>query len=204
MPEFQTLLDGYNRFRETGYQTQRSRWRELAEGQEPPVMIVACCDSRVDPGMIFDIEPGQAFILRNVANIVPPFERGSGLHGVSSAVEYAVRVLKVRHIVVMGHAACGGVAAALNNAAADGLDFVSKWIALLGPARDKVVGENHENMQLALELEAIRSSLANLRTFPWIRECEDAGTLKLHGCHFSIAEGRLRLLDEAEGEFRLV
>src|SRR6476661_11187324 len=103
MPEFAALLRGYRRFRSNGYRDQHRRWETLAEGQEPPVMIIGCCDSRVDPATIFDTEPGQAFILRNIANLVPPFELGGGLHGVSSALEFGVSHLEVEHIVIMGH-----------------------------------------------------------------------------------------------------
>jgi carbonic anhydrase len=204
MPEFRALLEGYSRFRASEYDRHRRRWRELAEGQEPPIMIVGCCDSRVEPATIFDTEPGQTFVLRNVANIVPPFETGGGLHGASAAVEFAVLSLKVRHIVVMGHGACGGIKAALEGGdqGAPGHSFIDSWIQVLDGARSRVLAENHENPQLALELEGVRTSLTNLRSFPYVAEREKAGLLKLHGCHFSIAEGRLHILDEAEREFR--
>lgn len=203
MPEFRALLEGYSRFRASEYDRHRRRWRELAEGQEPPIMIVGCCDSRVEPATIFDTEPGQTFVLRNVANIVPPFETGGGLHGASAAVEFAVLSLEVRHIVVMGHGACGGIKAALEGGdqGAPGHSFIDSWIQVLDGARSRVLAENHENPQLALELEGVRTSLTNLRSFPYVAEREQAGLLKLHGCHFSIAEGRLHILDGAEREF---
>lgn len=204
MPEFAALLAGYRRFRSRQYAAERQKWEALAEGQEPPVMLIGCCDSRVDPPRIFDTAPGQMFVLRNVANIVPPFETGGGLHGVSAAIEFAVLSLDVRHIVVMGHAACGGVQAALRRGdhGSRGESFIDGWIAVLDEARERVLEAQPEDPQRALELEGIRTGLRNLRTFPYVAERERAGQLKLHGCHFSIYEGRLSVLDEADGLFR--
>lgn len=201
MSEFQALLDGYSRFRSTGYRDQRRRWDELATGQEPPVMIIGCCDSRVDPATIFDTKPGEVFILRNVANLVPPFEEDGGLHGVSAALEFAVTKLGVKHILVMGHGMCGGVSACLAGHGEPDRIFIDKWIGLLDQARDKVVAEAPEDPQRALEWEGVKVSLANLRTFPFVAEREKAGTLQLHGGWFSIAEGMLYELDEHDGQF---
>jgi carbonic anhydrase len=203
MPEFKSLVEGYRRFRTEQYAAQRRRWESLATGQEPPVMVIGCCDSRVDPATIFDTVPGQAFILRNVANLVPPYEQGGGLHGASAAIEFAVLGLKVRHIVVLGHGACGGVAAALSGAdlGAPGESFIDTWVAILGEARERVIASGCDDCQKALELESVRVSLGNLRTFPWLREREEQGLLKLHGAYFAIADGILHLLDEATGEF---
>ncbi|GAA4008703.1 carbonic anhydrase [Sphingomonas humi] len=201
MPEFAALLRGYGRFRSSGYRDQHRRWETLAEGQEPPVMIIGCCDSRVDPATIFDTVPGQAFILRNVANLVPPFEQGGGLHGVSAALEFAVTKLEVKHIVVMGHGACGGISAALAGHGEPDRIFIDKWIGLLDSARDKVLEQAPEDPQHALELEGVKVSLDNLRTFPFVAEREAAGRLKLHGCWFAIAEGTLYELDEKAGQF---
>jgi carbonic anhydrase len=202
MPEFRALLSGYHRFRAHAYQAQHRRWAELATGQEPPVMIIGCCDSRVDPATIFDTSPGQAFILRNVANLVPPFEQGGGLHGVSAALEFAVTKLGVKHIVVMGHGACGGISAALAGHGEPDRIFIDKWIGLLDEARDKVLAAAPEDPQHALELEGVKVSLGNLRSFPFVAEREAAGTLKLHGCWFAIAEGALYEYDEQAGYFR--
>ena len=206
MPEFRKLLAGYHHFREHEYRRERERWEALAEGQDPPVMIVACCDSRVDPATIFDTRPGQAFVLRNVANLVPPFETGGGLHGASAAIEFGVTGLGVRHIVVMGHGACGGIKAALAGGTR-GVEhgFVDSWISILAEARARVIADPAVvDRQTALELEAVKVSLANLRTFPFVAQRETAGELSLHGCHFSITEGRLFVLDEAEGHFHPV
>lgn len=209
MARFHDLVDGYRRFRETGWTRERERWSRLARGQSPRVMVIACSDSRVDPGQIFDAGPGEIFVVRNVANLAPPFERTGGYHGVSAALEFAVTQLEVEELVVMGHGSCGGCAAALTGQFddADHGDghFIAAWVDLLRGARERV-RESHPTLDgeafLAMEFEAIKVSLANLRTFPWIAERERAGRLTLHGAHFSIAEGRLYVLDEAEDSFR--
>ncbi|ABC63357.1 carbonic anhydrase [Erythrobacter litoralis] len=209
MPEYAELLRGYRRFREGTYPRQRARFEETAmEGQHPKLMIIGCSDSRVDPAQIFDVDPGEIFVVRNVAALVPPFETTPGLHGVSAAVEFAVQMLEVKQILVMGHGRCGGCKAALteNLAAASPGEggFVANWIKLLDEAR-KPVAEKHgtsgREAELAMEFAAVRQSLANLRTFPWVAEKETAGEIKLRGAHFSIKEGVLYSLDEDTGEF---
>jgi carbonic anhydrase len=201
MSNFQDLVEGYYRFRGNEWQSERARWTELAAGQAPKVMIIACSDSRVDPGTIFGTGPGEVFVVRNVANLVPPCENTDGLHGVSAAVEFAVTKLKVEEIVVLGHGACGGVNAALTRSLADAEfgdgGFVKDWIGLLDEARDKVVAEHGTGPegQHALEEECVRVSIANLMTFPFIKERVDAGNLKLHGAVFAIADGKLRVLE---------
>lgn len=204
MPEFRELIDGYHRFRRNDYHRHHGRWEELAEGQSPPIMLVSCCDSRVDPATVFDMIPGQAFVLRNVANIVPPYDEGTGLAGVRSAIEFGVTGLEVKHIVVMGHGSCGGVQAALKGGdqGERGHSFLDEWIAQLDGPRARVLADDSiEDKQLGLEWEAIRQSLANLRTFPYIAQKEAAGSLKLHGCHFTIGKGELYVLDEESGQF---
>jgi carbonic anhydrase len=205
------LIDGYRRFRETDWQAERERWSELAEGQSPKVMVLACADSRVDPAHIFDARPGEMFVARNIAALAPPYETTSGFHGVSAALEFAVTQLEVEEILVMGHGLCGGCAAALTGQFEDSTPgeghFIADWVRMLKDARDAVRarhGELDRAAFLDMEREAVKVSLANLRTFPWIAEREAAGDLKLHGAHFSIAEGRLYVLDEAEGDFRPV
>jgi carbonic anhydrase len=200
MAEFNALVEGYRRFRSDAYVRQKARFDELASGgQSPPVMIISCCDSRVDPATVFDTVPGQVFALRNVANLVPPYETGGGLHGVSAAIEFGVLGLGVRHIVVLGHAQCGGIKASLEHGQTG--SFVDDWVAIIGGARDEVLAGKHEDPQRALELEAIKVSLSNLRSFPFIADEEQAGQLKLHGAYFGIADGVLHVLDEASGEF---
>ncbi len=206
MPEFASLVDGYRRFRASGYVAQKARFDALAsEGQAPPVMIISCCDSRVDPATVFDTVPGQVFALRNVANLVPPFEEGGGQHGASAAIEFGVLGLHVRHIVVLGHGQCGGIKAALDgiNDAAPA-SFVGKWMGIIDDARDRIAAAEPNDPQLALEHEAIKVSLANLRSFPFIAERERAGALKLHGAWFAIRTGELHVLDEANGAFSAV
>ena len=208
---FARLIDGYRRFRETDWSRERSRWTELAEGQSPKVMVLSCADSRVDPAQIFDARPGEIFVVRNIAALAPPYETSRGFHGVSAALEFAVTQLDVGEILVMGHGLCGGCAAALTGQF-DGTPpgeghFIADWVRMLDQARDHIRA-HHPDLDAEafqeMEREAVKVSLANLRTFPWIREREAQGDLKLHGAHFSIAEGRLYVLDEAEGDFRPV
>ncbi|MCD2315831.1 carbonic anhydrase [Sphingomonas sp. IC-11] len=206
MTVFSDLVAGYGRFREHGWAEERERWAHLAEGQSPKVMVIACSDSRTDPATVFDTSPGEIFVVRNVANLVPPFEIGGGRHGVSAALEFAVTQLKVEEVVVMGHGMCGGVHASLTKrfAEADPGEggFIARWINLLDEARDRVTTEHGhgEDAVRALELETVRVSLANLRTFPFVQDAEAVGQLTLHGAWFSIREGVLWVMDE-KGEF---
>ena len=208
MAQFSDLVDGYRRFRERGWLAQRERWAELAEGQNPKVMVIACSDSRVDPTQIFDARPGEMFVVRNVANLVPPYEPDSAYHGVSAALEFAVTQLEVEELVVMGHGFCGGCAAALTGqfdeaGQGDG-HFIAHWIGMLSEARERI-RDRHPELDreafLEMELQGVRISLRNLRTFPWVREREAAGRLKLHGAYFAIADGLLHVLDERSGGF---
>jgi len=207
-PELKELLDGYRRFREHGWKPERERWSTLKEGQQPRVMVIACSDSRVDPSQIFDVNPGEIFVVRNVAALVPPFEETSGYHGVSAALEFAVQFLKVREVVVMGHGMCGGCQAALTQSM-HGTEpgqggFVANWIALLDEARDSVaaeLGTEGRTAEQAMEKAGVRVSLKNLRTFPCVQAKEAKGTLTLRGAYFAISDGVLNLLDEDSGEF---
>ena len=209
MTEFAALVDGYRRFRDTGWSRERARWEQLAEGQAPRVMLVACSDSRVDPATIFDAKPGEMFVVRNVANLVPPYEPDGSYHGVSAALEFAVTQLGVSEIVVMGHGFCGGCAAALTGQFS-GTEpgeggFIAHWIDMLADARARVRAAHPEPLDraayLEMEHEGVRVSLRNLRTFPWVAERERAGSLTLHGAFFAISDGVLHLLDEASGRF---
>ena len=210
MQGFGNLLEGYRRFRANRIETAREPWQQLAEGQSPRAVVIACSDSRADPATIFDSDPGEIFVVRNVANLVPPFETGGGRHGVSAALEFAVTQLNVPEIMVMGHERCGGITAALtgmfHGAAAGEGGFVHKWMSQIeGPA--EIIARQHgtgEDAQRELEEVSIRQSLANLRTFPFVAEREKNGTLKLLGCHFSIRDGELWLLDEAGDIFQPV
>lgn len=208
MADFNALIEGYRRFRSDGWARERQRWSQLAEGQSPKVMVIACSDSRVDPAQIFDANPGEMFVVRNVANLVPPFETGGGRHGVSAALEFAVTQLNVEEIIVLGHGFCGGCAAALTGQfdEADHGDghFIASWIDLLHDAREKVRARHDELDRAAfadMEHEGVMVSLKNLRTFPWVREREEQGRLALHGAFFAISDGVLHLLDEGNGRF---
>ena len=205
---FRELIDGYRHFRDHKWQSQRDRWQELAAGQQPKVMVIACSDSRVDPSQIFDARPGEMFVVRNVANLVPPFQPDSSYHGVSAALEFAVTQLEVEELVVMGHGFCGGCAAALtgqfDNADHGAGHFIAHWIGMLSEARDRVRAGHAELDRAAfrdMEFEGVRLSLRNLRTFPWVREREDSGRLKLHGAWFAVSDGMLHICDEASGTF---
>ena len=211
MPYLSQLIEGYLRFRANDWERERARWSELAEGQSPKVMILSCADSRVDPAQIFDARPGEMFVVRNIAGLAPPYETTRGHHGVSAALEFAVTQLKVGEILVMGHGLCGGCAAALTGQFDDSEPgeghFISDWVHMLDDA-SRAVRDRHDTLDrdayTDMEREAVKVSLANLRTFPWIAEREASGELKLHGAHFSVAEGRLYMLDEAEDNFRPV
>ena len=206
MASFTDLVAGYRRFRDHGWTQQRARWAELAEGQSPKVMVIACSDSRVDPATVFDTSPGEMFVVRNVANLVPPFETGGGRHGVSAAVEFAVTQLEVPEIVVMGHESCGGCAAALSRrfggAAPGAGGFIDHWVDMLDEARDRIVAEHGDGPDAvrAMEHETVRVSLANLRGFPFVAEREAAGRLRLQGAYFAIRDGRLHVMDD-DGRF---
>ncbi|MBM3928200.1 MAG: carbonic anhydrase [Sphingomonadales bacterium] len=204
MTHFSDLIEGYYRFRGGEWLEERERWSELATGQQPKVMIIACSDSRVDPATIFGSRPGEVFVVRNVAALVPPFDETGGLHGVSAALEFAVTKLKVEDIVVLGHGACGGVNAALTQSLRDAKPgeggFVAEWIGLLDDAREKVVSEHgvSDAGQAALEQEGVRVSIENLKTFPFVQKGLEDGTLKLHGAVFAIADGKLRVLEDSD------
>jgi len=209
MDELSTLLKGYQRFRAGAYAEQRARFAQLREGQAPQTMVIACSDSRVDPAQIFDVGPGEIFVVRNVANLVPPFETDGGRHGVSAALEFAVTQLEVQQILVLGHGGCGGVKASLNHsfkgAPMGAGGFIAHWIDLLDDARDKILCDHHGRTdraaEHALELEAVKVSLQNLRSFPCVRQREAEGRLRLTGAYFAIVDGVLHILDEATQSF---
>src|SRR4051794_7824768 len=187
MSHLQLLIEGYLRFRESDWADERERWAEMAEGQSPKVMILSCADSRVDPAQIFDARPGEMFVVRNIAALAPPYETSRGFHGVSAALEFAVSQLEVGEILVMGHGLCGGCAAALTGQFDDTGPgeghFIADWVRMLGDASGKVRARHPQLGQQAfteMEREAVKVSLANLRTFPWIADREAAGKLKLH------------------------
>lgn len=191
------LLDGYRRFRDHSWPEAKAEYEALAKGQTPHTLIVACSDSRADPALIFDTAPGQLFVVRNVANLVPPYQPDGHLHGVSAALEFGVKVLGVKRIVVMGHAHCGGVAAMRTGAPDSCRDFVAPWVAQGEPVVRRIAETvEPDQVERASEEAIVRLSLDNLRTFPWIAEREAAGELELTGLHFGIADGVLRALTD--------
>ena len=201
------LLNGYRAFKDDRYAREQARYRSLAEhGQTPEVMVVACSDSRSAPETIFNAAPGEIFVVRNVANLVPPYEPDGAHQSTSAALEFAVQGLGVRHIVVLGHGRCGGIRAALHPEAeplSPG-DFIGKWMKLLAPAAHEIAaggGLTDAERQTALERASIRHSVANLRTFPFVSILEDRDRLSLHGAWFDIADGELWTMDPATGEF---
>lgn len=201
----QDLKAGYQRFREGAYSRQVELYRELGEGQDPDIMIIACADSRAEPAEIFAAAPGQLFIVRNVANLVPPFDTSGGLHGVSAALEFAVTALKVKHIVIMGHGGCGGVKASLAAAKNEPTGrFIAPWVELLDEARDKVLDTRPADPQTAVEHAGVGQSIENLKTFPFVQQAIEAGQLELHGAWFAIALGELHWRDNQTGAFQKV
>ena len=199
-----TLIEGHFRFRRDVHAKDRGRYLQLAEfGQAPTAMVIACCDARVDVSAIFDAEPGSLFIMRNVANLVPPYEPEGKYHGTSAAVEYAVTALKVPHVIVLGHSHCGGVdtyrRGVRDNVPEHG--FISRWLTLLDdlePVESDIFAYGDE---MAFEFAAVRSSIANLTTFPFLRKRLNSGLLSLHGLHFDLGSGQLLSLEQETGRF---
>jgi carbonic anhydrase len=206
MPFPPLLIEGYRAFLAGRLPHEQDRFRELAEtGQSPDVMVIGCCDSRVSPEVIFDARPGELFVVRNVANIVPPYAPDGQAHGVSAALEFGVAALKVKHIVVLGHAHCGGVKAFAEDAEplSPG-DFIGKWMRLMAPAMDKVGprgGLSHADYLTRLEQANVANSLDNLMSFPRLRKRIERGLVALHGAYFGVATGELLVRDERSGEF---
>jgi carbonic anhydrase len=199
----EALKAGYRSFVDGRLTDEAKRYAKLAEGQSPEVLMISCCDSRVSPEVIFDTGPGELFVIRNVANIVPPCETGGDFHGTSAAIEFAVQGLEVKHIVVLGHASCGGIKAYANPAKplSKG-DFIGKWVSLVEPAAAKAGDTSVPDYQTRLEYAMVGQSLENLMTFPFVRERVESGRLALHGAHFGIARGELLLRDPETGEFK--
>jgi carbonic anhydrase len=201
----QRLIDGYTAFLAERLPVEQNRFRELAEtGQRPEIMVIGCCDSRVSPEVIFDARPGELFVVRNVANIVPPYAPDEHAHGVSAALEFGIAALKVKHIVVLGHAQCGGVKAFAEDAEplSPG-DFIGKWMKLMQPAADKTPRGTLSPAEYMTRLEHanIANSLDNLMTFPRLNELIARGDVTLHGAYFGVATGGLLVRDPESGAF---
>jgi len=201
------LLEGYRAFATQRLPTEQTRYRELSvKGQSPEVMVIGCCDSRVSPEVIFDVGPGELFVVRNIANLVPVYQPDGNAHGVSAALEYAVKMLKVKHIVILGHAQCGGIRTFVDKIEplTPG-DFIGKWMQMFIKPGEVVEQRDHESMAQfveRIEKAAVFRSLENLMTFPFVRKAVEGGQMQLHGAYFGVAEGTLFVLDKATKEFK--
>lgn len=200
------LIQGYREFRLGDFAEQKALYEELGtKGQKPKVMLIGCSDSRADPSDIFNAFPGEMFVLRNVANIVPPAD-ATEFDGVAAAIEYAVTVLKIEALVVMGHESCGGIAGCLAGMGhAPQAGYVGKWVSIINDVRDRILAQNlpEEERSFAMELEGVRQSLANLMTFPFVKDAVESGQLSLQGAYFSIIQAKLMMANE-QGEFELI
>jgi carbonic anhydrase len=204
MPLPQDLVEGYRAFRRGRLRREQARYRELADhGQAPEIMVIGCCDSRVSPEVIFDSGPGELFVVRNVANLVPPYAPGASYQGVSSALEFAVQVLGVKHILVLGHGRCGGIKAfAERGAPLSPGDFIGRWISLIAPAARRIEAKQDSAGYLTLlEQASLATTLDNLMTFPFVREQVERNQLTLHAAHFDVSSGELAVRDPATGRF---
>ena len=203
----QNLVKGFQRFREEHFESNDSLYQQLVkEGQTPKTLVVGCCDSRVDPALVLDCEPGDLFVIRNVANLVPPVEGRAGHHGTTAALEYGVRILGVYHIIVLGHAQCGGIGALVRSGGVSNPgSFIDDWMCLVESARSSVMKDmptaTLKEQTRACEQRSILVSLANLMTFTWVRERVEAGNLTLHGWYFDIEHGQLLRYDTTAAEF---
>jgi carbonic anhydrase len=197
------LIKGYRQFRKTRWPAERRRYEESAsKGQKPQYLIIACSDSRSDPATIFGAHPGEFFVVRNIAALVPPYDSTNGLFGTRSAISYAVLALNVRNIVVMGHAQCGGVAAALNPEAARDIPFVNEWVELAKPAVAHAhIHEHGQDKNADAERETVKLSVERLLAYPFIAERVKEKKLAVDGTRFNIATGKLELLDQHTGKF---
>lgn len=204
------LIEGFQRFREQHFERNDSLYQQLVkEGQTPKTLVVACCDSRVDPALVLDCAPGDLFVIRNVANLVPPSENRAGHHGTTAAIEYAIRILAVEHIIVLGHAHCGGINTLVKTGGVSNPDsYMADWMCLAESARASVMAEmpdaSQEEQMRACEQRAILVSLENLMTFSWVRERFESGTLTLHGWYFDIEHGQLLRFNPATNCFEVL
>jgi carbonic anhydrase len=205
MNALERLIAGFKAFRARYFEHRPEIYQRLSGGQAPEVLIVACSDSRADPAILLSAEPGELFVIRNVANLVPPYQPDGHYHGTSAAIEFAVRDLNVRHVVVLGHSACAGVHALIDPKRGEPREFIAEWVAIAGRARaalaaDSVRGAVDESRRI--EQAAIRVSLENLMSFPWVASRLKAGTLSLHGWWFELEAGELWGIDGAAEEFK--
>lgn len=196
MQDLRKLISGFRRFQKNYFKSDDALYEELSKGQRPKVLVVGCSDSRVDPAIITDCRPGDLFVVRNVANLIPPYEPDTRYHGVSAAIEYAICFLNVEHVIVLGHSHCGGIDA-LMQCSDDNVvgEFIGRWVAISRPARDAVQRDlKHKPRELqrkACEEASILISLENLLSFPWVAQRVNEGKLALHGWYFDLEAGQL-------------
>lgn len=206
MQDIKKLIKGFKRFQQNYFKSDDTLFDQLRHGQTPKVLLIGCSDSRVDPAILTDCRPGDLFVVRNVANLIPPYEPDARYHGVSSAIEYAVRFLHVEHIIVMGHSHCGGIDALMRSSKESPLgEFIDHWVEIAQPAKDIVqrdLSNKPFDMQArACEQASIMISLENLLTFPWVAERVQAETLALHGWYFDLEAGQMLGYQPDTGEF---
>lgn len=207
MPGADKLVEGYRRFREGYYKENKALLHDLAEcGQSPKIALVSCCDSRVEPTIIMDCAPGDLFVIRNVANLVPPCEESDKYHGTSAALEFAVTGLGVESIIILGHTQCGGIKALMDAPEfSDSKTFISTWMKQLDNVKQEILQNEKyispEHRYHACEKQGIEQSMDNLMTFPWVKARVDAGELKLHGWYYDLNSAELFALHPDEGEF---
>lgn len=213
MADVTKFLDGIGVFQKQHFGENAELATSLSAGQRPQALLIGCCDSRVDPALLTACAPGDLFILRNIANLVPPYIKSEGksddYHGVSSTIEYAVCYLNVSDIIILGHSQCGGINALMSSAKGElAGEFIGKWVSIATSARDKVLREladaPEEKQLRACEKESILVSLKNLMTFPWVRERVNRGQLSLHGWYYNISSGQLRCYNQLNGEFEIL
>lgn len=203
--ELLRLLAGFRRFRDRVYLKENSVYQRLSTGQRPKTLVIACSDSRVDPAILFSASPGELFVVRNVANLVPPCESSAGFHGVSAAIEFAVVNLRVENILILGHRQCGGIRSLFFPAGLQEGGFIAQWMTIASEARTKVVEKmgvvDPEILCRECERESIVVSLKNLATFPFVKEAIEKRGLNLLGAYFDLESGQLLQFDEAAGSF---
>ncbi len=206
MADIERFISGFMRFRRKYFGGDQELFSQLKQGQTPDAMVISCSDSRVDPAILMDCEPGDLFVVRNVANLVPPYESGGGLHGVSAALEFGVCVIGVQRIIVLGHRQCGGMHALMHGIPEGAsAEFIGGWVSIAVRAKERVLAEfpgaSDEGQRCACEQASILVSVENLLTFPWIKERVQQGTLILHGWYFDIETGQLLAYDPYKGRF---
>lgn len=207
MTDIKKFISGFKRFQKSYFGSDQELFSQLQQGQAPEALVIACSDSRVDPAILMDCQPGDLFVVRNVANLVPPYEHGKGLHGVSTALEYSVCALNVRHIIVLGHRQCGGINALLNGLPPDlPGEFIVPWMNIAKRAKERVLADmpqaSPEEQLCSCEQAGILVSLENLLTFPWVKERVQQGALMLHGWYFDLESGHLLAYDPILGQYQ--